>query len=145
MTSTSLLSALPDLMFVQRGTQKEQNLFIKSCVCSYMFKLQSPSEYFPFDVIHQSRRFLYCSKQFLNSSVLIPFVLLLFLVLFLPHRQNVFLWGHFSSRETKKVAQGEIRWIRRVRYGVGMVMPFLFKNCWTLSMVWAGALVNHPS
>ena len=22
---------------------------------------------------------------------------------------------------------------------------FLVKNCWTLSMVWAGALVNHPS
>ena len=25
------------------------------------------------------------------------------------------------------------------------VIPFLVKNCWTLSMVWAGALVNHPS
>ena len=25
------------------------------------------------------------------------------------------------------------------------VMPFLVKNCWTLSAVWAGALVNHSS
>ena len=24
-------------------------------------------------------------------------------------------------------------------------MPFLVKNCWTLSTVWAGVLVNHPS
>ena len=25
------------------------------------------------------------------------------------------------------------------------VRPLLFKNCWTLSVVWAGMLVNHPS
>ena len=25
------------------------------------------------------------------------------------------------------------------------IMLFLVKNCWTLSVVWAGALINHPS
>ena len=40
---------------------------------SYMFKLQSPSKYSLFDVIHLPRHFFHCSKQFLNSSILMPF------------------------------------------------------------------------
>ena len=62
----------------------------------------------------------------------------------LPHQQSVSLWGHFSyGKTTKKVSWGEIRWIERV--GHGGVMPFLVKNCWTLIVVWAGVLMNHPS
>ena len=38
-----------------------------------MFKHQSPSKYSPLDAIHLSRCFFHCSKQFLNSSVLMPF------------------------------------------------------------------------
>ena len=41
-------------------------------------------------------------------------VLLLFVVSLFPHWQNVSLWGLFPTEETKKVAQGEIRWIGRV-------------------------------
>ena len=37
-----------------------------------MFKLQSPSECSPFDVIHLSRLFYHCSKQFLKASVWMP-------------------------------------------------------------------------
>ena len=43
------------------------------CVYSYISKLQSPSKYFPFDEIHISIHFFHCSKQFLNSSILMPF------------------------------------------------------------------------
>ena len=37
-----------------------------------MFKLQSLSEYSPFDAIHLSRHFFHCSKQFLNTLILMP-------------------------------------------------------------------------
>ena len=48
-------------------------IYKKSCIYSYMFKLQPPSKYSPFDAIHLSRRFFHCSKQFLNSLILTPF------------------------------------------------------------------------
>ena len=38
-----------------------------------MFKLKSPSKYSLFDAIHLLRHSFYWSKQFLNSSNLIPF------------------------------------------------------------------------
>ena len=38
---------------------------------SYVFKLQLPSKYSPFDAIHPSRHFFHHSKQFLNSLILI--------------------------------------------------------------------------
>ena len=48
-------------------------IYKKSCIYSYMFKLQSPSKYCPFDVVHLSRHLFHCSKQFLNSSILMLF------------------------------------------------------------------------
>ena len=38
-----------------------------------MCKLQSPSKDSPFDAVHLLGRFFHCSKQFLNSLILIPF------------------------------------------------------------------------
>ena len=73
------------------------------------------------------------THRFGGCLVLLPFFISPLLLW-----QNVSLWGLFSSRETKKVTRGEVRW-------VGRVMMFLVKNCWTLSAEWAGALVNHPS
>ena len=110
-----------------------------------MFKLQSPSKYSPFDAKHLSRHCFHCSRQLSNSSIWCLIVLLPLVVSLLPHWQNISPWGLFSSRKTnkKKVAQGEIRWIRRL--GHGGVMTFLVKNCWILSAVWAGVLINHPS
>ena len=45
----------------------------KLCIYSYTFKLQSSSKYSPSDAIHLSRLLSHCSKQFLNSSILMPF------------------------------------------------------------------------
>ena len=69
-------------------------------------------------------------------------VLLPFFVSLLSHQQNISLWGLFSTGETKNVAWA--RWGEWGRWGTG-VRPFLVKNCWPLSMVWAGVLVSHPS
>ena len=54
-------------------TKKPELIYKKLCIYSYMFKLQSPSKYSPFDAIHLLRFFFHCSKQFLNSSILMPF------------------------------------------------------------------------
>ena len=71
------------------------------------------------DAIHPSRHFFFlCSNQFWTCQFWCLLVLLLFFVSSLPHQQNVSLWGHFSSGETKrKVACSEIRWIGRVGHG----------------------------
>ena len=37
------------------------------------FKLQSSSKYSPLDEIHLLRHIFHCSKQILNSSILMPF------------------------------------------------------------------------
>ena len=101
----------------ERGTPKTQNLYKKLCIYSYMFKLQSPSKYSSFDAIQLSRHFFHCSKQFLNSLILMSFhASAIFFCLFvspLLHWQNVFLWGlfHWGNR---KVALGNIGWIGRV-------------------------------
>ena len=72
-------------------------------------------------------------------------VLLPFFVSPLPHQQNVSLWELFSSGETntQKKSLGE----RSGEEGGGAwgSWPFLVKNWWTLSTVWAGVLLNHPS
>ena len=133
-----------------RRDPKYHNLFIKNCVfflvcvCiySYMFKLQLPSKYFPFDAIYLSRCFFHLSKQFLNLSILMPFSASAIFVSLLPHQQNISLWGLFSSGEIKKSL-----WVRSGEqggWGMG-VKTFLVKNCWTFSVVWAGVLINHQS
>ena len=43
-----------------RGTQKTGFIYKKLCICSHMFKLQSPSKYSLFDTIHLSRHFFHC-------------------------------------------------------------------------------------
>ena len=51
----------------------------------------------------------------------------------------------FSSWET--TTKKKLLWARLGQpggWGRG-VMPFLVKNCWTLRVVWAGILINHPS
>ena len=48
-------------------------IYKKLYTYSYLFQLQSPSKYSPFDAIHLLRSFFHCSKQFLNLSILVPF------------------------------------------------------------------------
>ena len=86
------------------------NLFIKLCIYSYMFKLQSPSEYSPLDAIHLSRCFFSTAQnRFWTHLLWCLLVLLPFFGWFvspLPHQQNVSLGGLFSSGETK-ASRGE--------------------------------------
>ena len=51
---------------------KMEFIYTKVCIHSYMLKLQLPSKYSPFDAIHISRCFFYCSKQFFNSLIFMP-------------------------------------------------------------------------
>ena len=106
-----------------------------------MCKLQSPSKYSPFDAVHLLRLFSHCSKQFLNSSILMPF-----------GASAVFCFTsstvakHFPLR-TLLMVRGELLRARlggQRRWGT-WVMLLMVKNCWALSAVWAGALINHPS
>ena len=88
-------------------------IYKKLCIYSYVFKLQSPSKYSPFDAIHLWTHFYHCSKQFLNSAILMSFSASA-VISPLPHQQDFSLCGLFSSRDKEKnVAQGEIGWIGR--------------------------------
>ena len=125
-----------------RGAQKTPE-FIKHCVfiltCLNFSRLQSTLHLMQcthWDIFPTAQS-SFCTHQFCCLLVLLP----LFVSL-LPHWQNVSLWGLFSSWETKKLLGGEIRWIGRVGPGGHVVFG---QNCWTLTVVWAGALVNCPS
>ena len=73
------------------GPKKLQNLLIKILyIYSHMFKLQSPSEYSSLDAIHLSRPFFHYSKQFLNSSILMPFSACVIFLFHLFHNGKTF-------------------------------------------------------
>ena len=98
-----------------RGDPKPQKFIYKKCVFtySYMCKLQSLSEYSPCDAIYLSRHFFHCSKQFLNSSNLMPFspsAIFCFtsstLAKGFPLR-TFFIWGHKRSCSEQDWVNGE--------------------------------------
>ena len=96
--------------------QNPEFIYKKLCIYSYMFKLQSPSKYSPFDVIHLWRLFFSLFKtvfEHINFDAFLCFCWFLFPP---PHQQNVSLWGILSSKTNKqtKICWGEIRWIGRV-------------------------------
>ena len=86
-----------------------------------------------------------CSKQFLNSSILMPFSAVSVFCFTSSTLAKHFPLGTSSSRETKtkKSCLGQ-DWLNRGGKGWRGVMLFLVKICWTLSLVWAGVLINHP-
>ena len=108
-----------------------------------MCKFQSPSKYSPFDVITYWDIFSHCSKQFLNLSILMPFSASAIVCFHhLPIRktfpfQDIFHLG--KQKESLGVRLGKREGGAQGSYW------FLVKNCWTLSAMWSGALVNHPS
>ena len=72
-----------------------------------MFKLQSPSKYSPFGPIHLLRCFFHCSKQCLNSLILMPSSAsagFCFTSSTLAHR---FPWRTFFIQENKKEISGQ--------------------------------------
>ena len=46
-----------NIVYIYEGDPLKWNLFIKMCIYSYMFKLQSPSKHSPLDAIHLPRCF----------------------------------------------------------------------------------------
>ena len=100
-------------------------------MCSYMFKLQSPSKYSPFDLIHVSRLFLHCLKQFLNVSI---FMLLRTSTVFCFISSTLakgFPLRTFFIRGNKNSLLG--RDLMNWEGGTWGSCRFLVKNCWTLS------------
>ena len=81
-----------------------------------MFKLQSLSKYSPSDAIHRLKHFSYCSKQFLNLWILMPFSASAF---FFPHTSStltkLFPLRTFFTQRHKNSCSGEIGWVGRVR------------------------------
>ena len=127
-------------MYMRGNPPKPRNLFITNCVFSLTCLNFSHFQ----NTLHLMQ---YTYWDFFPSVWTCWFwcllVLLLFVVSPLPHQQNLSLWGLFSSGEiNKKIVQRETGWIGRVEHKVGVV-TFLVKN-WTLSTVWAGALINLP-
>ena len=57
----------------KKGPKKPEFIYKRLYTYSYMFKLQSPSKYSPFDAIYLLRCFFHRSQQSLNLSILIPF------------------------------------------------------------------------
>ena len=95
-----------------RGTpQNPEFIYKKLCLYSYMFKIQSPSKYSPLNAIHILKLFFHCSKQFLNSLILMPFSASAVFVLPLPQLQNHFpatilsggLSGSLLTEKTQEV------------------------------------------
>ena len=83
------------------------NLFIKKlCIHSYMFKLQSPSKYSPFDAIHILRLFFPLLKQFLNTSLLMPFIASAIFCFTSSTFAKYFRLRTFSFEETKNIRLG---------------------------------------
>ena len=52
-----------DSVYMRGGGAKMEFIYKKLCIYTYMFKLQLPSKYSPFDARHLSRCFFHCSKQ----------------------------------------------------------------------------------
>ena len=99
--------------------QNQEFVYKKMCIYSHMFKLQSPS-YSPFHAIHLSRHFFHCSKQFLNSLI----VMLLWFFCFTSYMQA----KHFPLRaffiwENKKKSLGA-RAIEQGGWGTGVLLFF---------------------
>ena len=128
------------------GPRKPWNLFIKNCIfiltcvnVSHLLK------YWAFDAMHLLGLFFCCSKQFWTGwfwcfLVLLPcFCFTCSILAKLFPLRIFFIWG---NKKKKKVTLGETGWIER--WSVGVIL-FLVRKFWTLSVVWAGVLVNRPS
>ena len=102
------------LIKIQRKTQKTEFIYKKWCIYFYMFKLQSPSNFSPFDAMHLLRLFFHCSKQFLNLLILMPFSTSAIFCFTSPTSAKHFpLKTFFIQGNKKKVAKGDIRRVER--------------------------------
>ena len=107
-----------------------------------MFKLQSPLKYSWFDVMHLLRCFSHCSKQLLNSLILMPFSASAFFCFTSSTSTKCFPLKTFFIQGNKK---RRLRWWDQVnREGMGKrVMLFLVKNFGTLSGQVCSQITHH--
>ena len=90
---------------LKANPHKKEFIYKKLCIYSYMFKLQPPSNFFPFDAKHLTRLFFHCSKvfEFVNLSILMPFSISAIFLFHLFYIGKTFpLEDIFSYRETNK-------------------------------------------
>ena len=133
------------LKLIQGGGERNPHLFIKNRVfiIAYLNFCHLPSTLSPCDAIHLEDVFFHSSKQFLNSSILMPFSASAVFWFHLFHIGKRFPFEDFTHPGKQNIHLGH-DWVNTEHSEWGIV-PFLGKNCWKLSTVWAGVLVNHPS
>ena len=100
------------------GPPKNQDLFTENCVsvltCLNFSHLQSPLHLMQctyWDVFSTAQNSVWTHQFWCLLVLLQSFVLPLL------HRQNVSIWGLFSSGETKIDSWGKIRWLGRMGHG----------------------------
>ena len=121
----------------RKDTPKMEFIYKKLCIYSHMFKLQSPSKYSPFDVVHLSKLFSTAQNSFWTCQFWCLFMLQLFYVSPLPHRQNISLWGLFPFGKTDKSPLGW-DWVNRVGPGV---LPLFWSKTAERS-AWCGQVLS---
>ena len=117
---------------------------------SYVFKLQSPSKYSPFNAIHLSGHFFHCSEQSLNSLILMPFsASAVFCFTSSTSATRFPLRTFYTQENKKKVVWGEMGWMGKVEHGGHAVFGQKLLNtqhsavrcaCKSPIMKWANAL-----
>ena len=127
---------------VQGRTPKVEFIYKKLCILTYLnFSHLQNTLY----LVQSTYRdvFFHCSKQFLNSLILMLFnASAIFCFTSSTMTKHFPLRTLFIQRNKKKSLK--MRSGDQGGWGTG-VTPFLVKNCWTLSVVWAGAIINHPA
>ena len=103
------LTSSQDQTGIMREDSKKHGIYLlKNYIYFYIFKLQSPSKYSPFDVIHLLRHFLHCSKHFelVDFDAFYCFCHFLFHLFYIS--KTFPFEDFFSSGETKNVMWGKI-------------------------------------
>ena len=79
----------------------------------------------------------------MNSSILMSFSASAIFLFHFFHMGKTFPFeDFFHLGKQTKVTRGKMGWTGRVGNGCPL---FVVKHCWTLSTMWAGVLINHPS
>ena len=128
----------------KKGPKKPEFIYKRLYTYSYMFKLQSPSKYSPFDAIYLLRCFFHCSKQFLNSLILTPFsasaiFLLLLFPIFRIGKMFPFEDFFYLGKQNKSLG-----WDRMNREGAVWGSCCFWSKTAEYSVVWGGMLIHYP-
>ena len=128
-----------------RGHPKNQNWFIKNYVfiltCLNFSHLESTLHLMQCNITIET--FFSTAQNSLNLSILMPFSASGIFCFTSSTSAKSFPLRTFFIGETKKCPWGGNQVNREG--GAWGFMTFLVKNWWTLHVVWAGALLNHPS